>query len=71
MFSRMMPARVRVVLDEQAVGGAARQGLNAQRPRAREQVQHPRAFYLTPVDAVGQDVEQRLAYPVRGRARVS
>jgi len=46
---------------EHGLGGPARQGLDAQRARAGEQVQHPQAL------DVAEGGEQRLAHAVRGR----
>ena len=67
---RRMSARAsRLLLDEQAEGGAPRQRLEAERAGAGEQVEHPGALELEVGDAVGEDVEHRLAHAVRGRPR--
>src|SRR2546423_407559 len=59
------PNRRRRVVDERALGGPAAERLNAERARAREQVEHPCV-----ADALAEDAEQRLADAVRGGARV-
>src|SRR5690606_14248212 len=54
-------------LDEQAEAGAARKRLQAEGAGAGKQVEDP-CLVEQPGKAVLQDVEQRLAHAVRGRA---
>src|SRR3989442_8040773 len=58
------PHRLRVALDERNGGGATRERLDAERARAREEVEHARAAELRLEDG-----KQRLADAVRRRAR--
>ena len=60
-------ARLRAVIDEQRESRAARQRLDAERAGAGKQIEHARAGDRIAV-GVHQDVEQRLAQPVGGRA---
>ena len=62
-------ARLGVLLDEQAEGGAARQRLEAERAGAGEQVEHLGALQREVGDAVREDVEHRLAHAVGGGPR--
>src|SRR5262249_51088385 len=50
-------ARLRLMLDEQAKGRAARQRLEPERAGAREQVEYPGALEFEVGNAVGKDVE--------------
>ncbi len=58
------------VVDEQRKSRAARHRLDAERAGAGKQIQHPRAFDRV-VIGMNEDVEDRLAQAVRGRADVA
>ena len=58
--------RFGAIVDEQRKAGAARHGLDAERPGAGEQVEHARAFDRVVV-GVDQDVEHGFAQAVRRR----
>src|SRR5690606_22202269 len=60
-------AAFRRFLDEDAVGSAARQRLEAERPGAREQVEDAHALEMLRI-AMGDDVEHRLAGAIGRRA---
>jgi hypothetical protein len=57
-------ARFRAVIDKQHERRAARDGFNAERAGAGEEVEHARALKAARI-AVHQDIEQRFAQPVR------
>jgi hypothetical protein len=54
------------IVDEGRMNRAPRQRLQPQRAGAREKVQHPRAGHQIAEAAIGQQVEQAFAHPVRG-----
>ena len=60
-------AGIRVGLDEEAEGRAARQGLEAERARAGEEVDHSRAPQSRRPGGVFEDVEDRLPRAIAGR----
>ena len=60
-------ARLRPIVDEEGEARAARKRLDRERARAREQVDHPRALDSAG-KAVLEDIEDRLAQALRGRA---
>src|SRR5215831_17732088 len=62
-------ARLRLVFDEQAERGAARQRLEPERARPREQVEHLGTLEFEVGNAMGKDVEDRLPHAVRGGPR--
>src|SRR5262245_31564571 len=61
-------ARLGGLFDEQAIGSPARQRLEAKRAAASEQVEDPGAVEAKRGQAVGEDVEDGLAYAIGGRA---
>ncbi len=60
-------ARLRALVDEEGVGRPPRQRLEAERSGAGEEIEDARPHRRIVV-GMGQDVEDRLAQPVRGRA---
>src|ERR1700722_16847189 len=62
--------RLGAVIDEQREFSTARDRLDAERAGAGEQVEHARVLNRI-VIGVDEDIEQRLAQPVRGRADVA
>jgi hypothetical protein len=57
-------SRVRVIIDEKAIGRASRQSLKSERTCAREEIEHARAFKFEIIQAMSQDVKERLAHAV-------